>query len=375
LLPTQVDVSRLRDSETRLKMNRREFLTPLALAAAAWPAALRAVGAGQSRDTLIRAVDFSSLRTVLTPNGDFFVRNHFAAPQLSMPSWKLRVTGRIRSALELSYAELMARPKRECAATLECAGNGVGSGGVSTATWTGVSLGGLLKEAGLGSGVRYIRLVGADRGVEGSSSSPLSFARSIPVEKAMHPDTLLAFQMNGVALPSEHGYPVRAVIPGWYGMDSVKWLIRVEALEHEDETFYMTQRYTAIRLQTVGSEQYPITRMRVKSQIAQPRQGEVLMPGFHMIRGAAWAGENRIAKVEVSTNGGKDWNPADLEKDRRPYAWVLWNHPWHVQVSGTYTIVVRASDDQGNEQPSTRESQRFDSYEQNWYHAIVCTVS
>jgi DMSO/TMAO reductase YedYZ molybdopterin-dependent catalytic subunit len=368
-------MSRLRDSETQLKMNRREFLKPLALAAAAWPGALRAAGAEQSRDTLIRTIDFSSLRTLLTPNDKFFIRNHFAVPQLSLSGWKLRVTGQVRSALELSYAEILSRPNLEYTATLECAGNGVGSGGVSAATWIGVSLGGLLNEASLGSGVKYIRLVGADRGVEGSSSAPLSFMRSIPVEKAMHPDTLLAFQMNGAALPAEHGYPVRAIIPGWYGMDSVKWLVRVEALEREDESFYMTERYMAIRLQTLGSEQVPVTGMRVKSQIAQPRQGEILMPGLHMIRGAAWAGENRVAKVEVSTNGGKDWNLVDLEKDCRPYVWVLWNYPWDVRVPGTYTIVVRASDDQGNVQPSTRDSHRFDSYEQNWYHSVQCEVS
>ncbi len=368
-------MSRFRDTETQLKMNRREFLTPLALAAAAWPAGLWALKAEQSGDALIRTFDFSSLRTLLTTNNEFFIRNHFAVPQLSLPGWRLRVTGRVRSPLELSSAEILAQPNRECTATLECAGNGVGSGGVSTATWTGVSLGGLLKEAGLGSDVKYIRLVGADRGVESSSSGPLSFIRSIPVEKAMHPDTLLAFRMNGAALPAEHGYPLRAVIPGWYGMDSVKWLIRIEALGHEDESFYMTQRYMAIRLQTLGSEQYTITRMRVKSQIAQPRQGEILMPGLHMIRGAAWAGENRVAKVEVSTNGGKDWNPANLEKESRPYFWALWTYSWDVRVPGVYTIVVRATDDQGNMQPNTRDSHRFDSYEQNWYHSVRCEVS
>src|SRR5207249_1230031 len=151
---------------------------------------------------------------------------------------------------------------------LECAGNAVGSGGVSTATWKGVSLGTLLEEAGIGPGVRYIQLVGADRGTEHSSHAPISFARSIPLAKAMHPDTLLALRMNGATLPVEHGYPLRAIVPGWYGMDSVKWLVHIEALDHEDESFFMTQRYMAVRLQTVGSQQDPLTRMRVKSQIA-----------------------------------------------------------------------------------------------------------
>jgi DMSO/TMAO reductase YedYZ molybdopterin-dependent catalytic subunit len=354
--------------------NRREFLTPLALAAAAWPARLWAAGPEQSGDPLIRTIDFSSLRTLLTPNNEFFLRNHFVVPSVSLAGWKLRVTGRVRSPLELSYPAILGRPRHALTITLECAGNGVGLGGVSTATWAGISLGALLKEAGLDSRVRYIRLVGADRGIEGSSRVPVSFTRSIPVEKAMHPDTLLAFRMNGEPLPVEHGYPLRAVIPGWYGMDSVKWINRIEALEREDETFYMTQRYMAIRLQTVGAEQSPITRMRVKSQIAQPRQGEILAPGPHVIRGAAWAGENRVAKVEVSTDGGKDWHAAHLETESRSYAWVLWEFPWDVHMPGAYVIVVRATDDQGTMQPSIRDSQRFDSYEENYYHSVHCEI-
>ena len=368
-------MNRLQDDEGGRKRNRREFLGPLALAAAAWPAGLRAFNPEQSGDPLIRTIDFSSVRTLLTPNNEFFLRNHFPVPSVSLTGWNLRVTGRVRSPLELSYANILARPRHDLTITLECAGNSVGAGGVSTATWAGISLRALLKEAGVASRVRHVRFIGADRGIEGSSSVPVSFIRSIPVEKAMHPDTLLAFRMNGAPLPSEHGYPLRAIIPGWYGMDSVKWLIRIEALEREDDSFYMTQRYMAIRLQTVGAEQYPITRVRVKSQIAQPRQGVILAPGPHVIRGAAWAGENRVAKVEVSTNGGKDWNSANLETVSRPYVWVLWKYPWDVHVPGSYVVVVRATDDQGTTQPSIRDSQRFDGYEENYYHSVHCEVS
>jgi DMSO/TMAO reductase YedYZ molybdopterin-dependent catalytic subunit len=368
-------MNRLRNTNAGLKTNRREFLAPtLGIAVATWRAGLRALRPEQSGDPLIRTIDFSSLRTVLTPNDEFFLRNHFAVPPLSLTGWKLRVTGRVRVPLELRYADILGRPQHDGTITLECAGNGVGSGGISTATWTGVSLGALLMESGLSSSARYVRLVGADRGIEGSSSVPVSFSRSIPVEKAMHPDTLLAFRMNGARLPAEHGYPLRAVIPGWYGMDSVKWLVRIEVLERDDESFYMTQRYMAVSLQTVGSEQRPITRMRVKSQIAQPRQGEFLAQGTHLIRGAAWAGENRVTKVEVSTNGGKVWNPSNLDDASGPYAWVLWNYPWDVQMPGAYTIAVRATDDRGTTQPSARDSHRFDSYEENWYHSVRCQV-
>jgi len=374
LLSAHVEMKGFHNTNAGPKRNRREFLASLALAAAARPTELQALRPERSGDPLIRTMDFSSLRTLLTPNDEFFVRNHFVVPSLSLTGWKLRLTGRVRLPMELHYTDILARPRHEGTITIECAGNDVGSGGVSTATWAGISLAALLREAGLSSSARYVRLVGADRGIEGSSTVPVSFARSIPVEKALHPDTLLAFRMNGALLPAEHGCPLRAVIPGWYGMDSVKWLIGIEVLERDDESFYMAQRYMSVSLQTVGSEQYPITRMRVKSQIAQPGQGELLAPGSHMIRGAAWAGENCVAKVEVSTNGGNDWNPANLYNESRPYAWVLWNFPWDVQMPGAYVILVRATDDRGTIQPRIRDSHRFDSYEENWYHSVHCEV-
>jgi DMSO/TMAO reductase YedYZ molybdopterin-dependent catalytic subunit len=351
-------------------MNRREFLMPLALAATVW----RAARAQQPSDARIQAIDFSSLQELLTPNDEFFVRNHFVAPQLSLPGWRLLITGKVRSALELSYAEILSRFHEQRTVTLECAGNAVGSGGVSTATWEGIPLGTLLEEAGVGPDVSYIRLIGADQGIEPPLHAPFSFVRSIPLEKALHPDTLLAFRMNGEALPVGHGYPLRAIVPGWYGMDSVKWLIRIEALDRQDEGFYMMQRYRAVRLQTIGSEQYPITRMRVKSQIAHPKQREILMRGTHLIRGAAWAGENRVAKVQVSINEGKDWKVASLESEPRPYVWLFWNYRWDVSMPGVYTVVSRAIDDRGEMQPRARDSDRFDSYEQNWYHSVECQI-
>ena len=319
---------------------------------------------------MLREFDLSNLTTFTTPNELFFVRNHFAVPQLSPHNWKLRVTGDVASPLELNYDQLLRDANRNVAVTLECAGNGVGIGGVSTATWTGTPLATLLRRTRLKSGVRQIRLVGADRGTETPGSSPETFGRSIPLEKALHPDTLVAYQMNGVPLPVEHGFPVRAIIPGWYGMDSVKWLVRIEALSHADTSLYVTQRYVAIRLETIGSEQTPVTRMRVKSVIVQPRPGEIVSPGSYTIRGAAWAGENRVSRVEVSTNGGDSWQPASLEGEDRPYCWRLWGYRWFITAPGTYQISARASDDQGDIQPAERDPRRLDRYELDSYHSV-----
>ncbi len=358
----------------RQRMIRREFLSSVALAPLWRPAALLASTFEQVGDPQIKVFGFSALQTLLTPNEGFYIRNHFAVPRLSPPEWKLHVDGRVRSPFEISYADILRQPSRTLTVTLECAGNGVGSAGVSTATWTGISLASLLKMAGLTAGVRHVRLVGADRGTEGSPNIPLAFARSIPLEKALHPDTLLAFQMNGAPLPAAHGYPVRAIVPGWYGMDSVKWLVRIEALDHEDASFFMTQRYVSMRLQVVGSEQSPVTRMRVKSLITQPRGGDILVPRLYTIRGVAWAGENKVAQVEVSTDGGENWVAATLDQDVRPYTWVLWSYPWEVRAPGVYEIVARATDDQGNVQAGCPDALRVDSYEMNWYHSVRCEV-
>lgn len=361
--------------KNRWILSRREFLSPLALAPLWWwPAALRSSGVAQSKDSAIRGPEFSSLEAPVTPNDQFFLRDHFAAPRLSQQDWMLLVAGHVRSPFEIGYRDMLSLPSRTITDTLECAGNGVGGGGVGTATWTGVSLQALLQKAGLGPGVKQIRLIGADRGREGASPTLLPFFRSIPLEKALDPDTLVAFQMNGAPLPAEHGYPARAIVPGWYGMDSVKWLIRIEALEREDTGFFMTRSYIRVRLGAIGSEQAPLTQMRVKSQIARPREGEVLAAGLYTVRGAAWAGENKVAHVEVSTNGGKDWSPATFDPGVPPYAWILWQYGWEARSPGTYSIMARARDDQGNTQPAARDPQRFDGYELNSYHSVRCEV-
>src|SRR5205823_4442594 len=146
------------------------------------------------------------------------------------------------------------------------------------------------------------------------------------------------YQMNGVELPPEHGYPVRAIIPGWYGMDSVKWLVEVEALDHEDTSYFMTDKYVAVRLRAIGADFRSLTGMHIKSQIARPQGGEVLPLKPYLIKGAAWAGERRVATVEVSINAGKDWATAAFETKADPYTWVLWSYRWVPKAHGKYTI-------------------------------------
>lgn len=185
----------------RRHISRRQFLSPLPLlpwmrSGRAWAKSI----AGQVAPQIITKEGSPSAWLTITPNERFFIRNHFTAPRLSAKDWKLRLTGKVRSPREITYAELLGRSSRTLTVTLECAGNGVGFDGVGTATWEGVSLATLIEEAGLMSSVKQIRLVGADRGAEASSATPISFSRSISLEKASHPDTLLAFRMNGAPL-------------------------------------------------------------------------------------------------------------------------------------------------------------------------------
>jgi DMSO/TMAO reductase YedYZ molybdopterin-dependent catalytic subunit len=355
--------------------DRRSFLSRLALAALPRGLAFQAPHTQQSVDMGIQGSEFSSLQGPITANSAFFTRNHFNAPVLSSSAWKLRVTGMVRTPLEVAYPELVRQPSTSLTATVECAGNPVGGAGVGTATWTGIGLRELLERAGLQPGVKWIRLVGADQGsVEEPFGLSIPYSRSIPLDKALKPETILAYQMNSLPLPTAHGYPLRAIVTGWYGMDSVKWLQGIEALDHEDQGYFMTQRYVATRLLAVGSERRPLTQMRVKSQIARPRAGEILPLAPYTIRGAAWAGEKKIAGVEVSADGGKSWKQATLEAAPQPYAWVLWSFEWAPQSPGTYTLIVRAADDEGTTQLRSPDLLRLDDYEDNWWHTVKCSV-
>jgi len=355
-------------------VNRRKFLSVLSVVPLSRPIGQSVFRESPEHDAEIRGFDFSSLEGPLTPNEQFYIRDHFPAPALANEEWKLQLSGHVRTPLTMRYAEILRLPRHDLAVTVECAGNGVGEGGVSTANWTGIALRPLLERAGLLPGVKHIRLVGADRGSVGSSSGAVPYSRSLPLEKALHPDTILAYGMNGSPLPREHGHPLRAMVPGWYGMDSVKWLVQMEALKASDKGYFMTQAYIATRLQTIGSEQRPVTRMHVKSQIACPRNDEVISPGPYRVRGAAWAGENPVAKVEVSTDGGGTWADASLKTEARPYVWTLWEYRWVPGTPGIYTLLARATDNQGGTQSNSRDSLRMDSYEQNFYHSVRCQV-
>src|SRR5262245_58387697 len=307
----------------------------------------------------ISSFDFSLLDEGTVPSELFFVRDHFPVPSTSSAGWALSISGSVRTPLNIAFQDVSQLPRRVLAATLECAENPVGGGLASHAEWTGFALRSVLQAA---PEARWVRLSGAD-----------GFSRCIPIEKALHDDTLIAYSMNGEKLPVNHGFPLRALIPGWYGMDSVKWLQRIELLPAEDTA---SQDYVRlVRSLLTGTR--PTTRvsgMLVKSVFARPLDGAILKGRRFTVRGAAWAGENRVRQVEVSTDAGKSWEPARLSGEPSLYAWVQWSHEWNIRRAGQYELRARAEDDKGQRQPEARAADRADGYELNSSQSVRVTV-
>lgn len=303
----------------------------------------------------------------VTPTRLFFVRNHFPAPEIDLRTWRLRLEGCVERPMEWTWEELTALPCRTVFATVECAGNGRsflqprvagvpwGAGAIGHAEWTGIPVRALLEEAGVKPDATEVAFEGADRGSESDHPEPMSFARSLPLKKALHRDTLLAIRMNGELLDANHGFPVRLFVPGWYGVASVKWLTRMEVLNRPFRGYFQTTKYTFQRRTSAGIETEIIGPMQVKSEIIRPRSGEVLGAGTNRIFGIAWAGEEAVARVEVSTDGGRSWSDADLIGPQAPYSWNLWEYLWEVPAAGNYPLLARAVSATGRVQPEEHE--------------------
>lgn len=325
----------------------------------------------ESSETPLDALD-----GVATPNHLFYVRSHFpSVPDFDPRTWRLTLDDLADRPLSLSLDELRAMPRRELTCTLECAGNGgqgnrLRRGGVSTARWGGVSLAVVLRLAGPGPRAAHVVVRGFDGGVDPEVPEVSEYERSIPLEKALHPDTLLALDMNGVPLPPEHGAPLRLVVPGWYGMDAIKWLARIRLADEPSRHFYMARRYRADY--TRGPE---VRGMAVKSLIARPVAGARLPLGPCMIEGVAWAGEVTVARVEVSPDGGASWQAAELLGEPEPWTWRLWRLAWHPSRSGEHILMPRARDSLGRSQPLKPLPGDAGHYQANWVERVPVVVA
>jgi DMSO/TMAO reductase YedYZ molybdopterin-dependent catalytic subunit len=308
-----------------------------------------------------RGMPLEALRHDVTPSGLHYLLIHFdIAPEPA--SWKLRISGLVEQPLDIDLAGLKALPSKTLRVTLECAGNGRGQlsprypsvpwleEGVSTAEWTGVPLELLLDRAGLRSDAKDIVFRGADRGFDRGVEH--EFARSLEPELARREEVLLAYAMNGEALPPQHGAPLRLIVPRWYGMASVKWLYAIEAIDRKFDGLQQASGYHFRG--AAGEKGAPCTRMRVNSLMVPPgipdffTRKRTAAAGTVEIAGRAWSGAGHIDRVELAVNGV--WRDAVLERRQFEHAWQAWHAAWEA-LPGEHELACRATDCTGERQP------------------------
>jgi DMSO/TMAO reductase YedYZ molybdopterin-dependent catalytic subunit len=312
----------------------------------------------------------------VTPTARFFRRSHFPIPALDRSAWRLAVGGLVHRPLRLSLPELTALPAQTMAVTLECAGNGRarfrpptpgvqwGEGAVGTAEWTGVRLTDVLDRAGVRPGAREIIFSGADQGPVDGAPGQIRFERSLTVRDALESGALLAYAMNGQPLPVRHGYPLRLVVPGWYGAASVKWLTDIRAAAGRFDGYFQTNHYVF----ESGGAREPVRLQKVRSVITRPGDGQQFPVGVLIVRGLAWSGAAPIAGVEVSVADGR-WQKARLVGAAPPHGWQQWEFLASGLRPGETRIRSRAADLAGNVQPERPEWNRL-GYEANFVHEI-----
>lgn len=302
----------------------------------------------------------------ITPVESFFVRCHTYTPEVKLSDWKLQIDGMVEKPLTLTLADLKKFPRAELISVLECAGNGRSFyqpplpgaqwrfGSVGNARWAGVRLADVLQKAGLKPGAAHLLLDGADVPI---GKMP-DFQRALPVAKGLHPDTLLAWEMNGKPLTAQHGFPLRVIAPGWAGDSWVKWLQHIEVLDHEFEGFWMKTAYrhpshpVAAGAVVDAKDMVPVTDLNVKSVIAHPVNW--VRPGMVAVQGVAWSNASPVTKVEVSVDAGATWVPAKLNGTGTKYGFRKWSFAWKA-AAGQHGLISRATNAAGQTQPLQQE--------------------
>ncbi|MFI6148597.1 sulfite oxidase [Streptomyces sp. NPDC051109] len=347
-------------------------MEPSSLGDVSTPGRVASAGEGVGLDELALAarnhgLPLEALRYEVTPAGLHYVLVHYDIPAADEATWQLTVHGRVRTPLALDMTALRALPAVTHRVTMECAGNGRARlsprpvsqpwlvEAVGTADWTGVPLRAVLTEAGVQPDAVEAVFTGADHGVERGVEQ--DYQRSLPLPLAMgaDPEVLIAYAMNGLPLPPQHGYPLRLVVPGWYGMAHVKWLRDITLA---DAPFTGFQQVAAYRLrQTPDEPGEPVTRIAPRALMVPPgfpdfmSRTRVVRPGPVALEGRAWSGYGPVARVQVSADGGRTWTEAEVApRERRVWAWQAWHCDW-TATPGTHTLIARATDAEGHTQP------------------------
>lgn len=330
---------------------------------------------------------FDTLDARLTPSDLFYVRSHFPVPEIEAAAFRLTVSGEAGKQLQLSLDDLMSLPSTTRTATLECAGNGRiylspqadgvqwQTGAVGTAEWTGVPLRAILDLAQLYPSSRELVLEGADRGSpkeKPKPPGPITYSRSLAIEKS--DDVVLAWAMNGKPLSREHGFPLRAIVPGSYAMASVKWLTRIHILAQTFQGYFQTSDYAIWDEMAGFPTRKPITSLALKSSIARPAAGqEISLDSTVAIFGAAWSGGPEVDHVDLSTDGGSRWTRTQMIDPHEPGVWRRWQYLWTPRQAGQCLLMSRAVDVDGNIQPSERDP-RLGSYVVHHIIPVAVTI-
>jgi sulfane dehydrogenase subunit SoxC len=306
-----------------------------------------------------------ALRHPITPIGMHYVLVHFDIPDVDAAGYRLVVDGRVRAPLALTLEELHSRPAVSMPVMMECAGSGRAhlaprpvsapwhDEAVGCAEWTGTPLRGILEDAGLLDDVVELVFTGHDRGIDQGVEQ--DYGRSLPVEEAMRDDVLLAYAMNGRPIPAPHGFPLRLIVPDWYGMASVKWLRSITATAEPFEGVQQAQLYRYRRSEDDPGT--PVMRKKPRALMAPPGIPEFLSrirhvrAGRTVVTGRAWSGQGAVRRVEFSADAGLTWADARLEEPVGAHGWTAWSHVWEAGEAGDYELCVRATDAAGDSQP------------------------
>lgn len=286
----------------------------------------------------------------ITPNEEFYVTSYRSPPTIRLNDWSLSLKGLVERPITFTYEQLIAKSVVTRIVTLECVGNTVGGEFISTAEWTGVPLRSLLEEAGIGAQAYDVVFRAAD-----------GFTDSIRLDRAMDGDVIIAHKMNGVPLPEGHGFPARAIVPGHYGMKSVQWLTEIEVVAHDYKGYYQQKGWAEEAI------------VKTMSRIDVPGHGSTVRGLQQKVEGITFAGLRGISQVEVSTDGGGHWAPANVAAPLSPYAWIFWNYDWTAPAPGRHTLVVRATDGTGSLQTAVEQDAAPDGA--SGLHEITLTVA
>jgi DMSO/TMAO reductase YedYZ molybdopterin-dependent catalytic subunit len=306
------------------------------------------------------SLNWNELRDWVTATPQVYYVSHYGTPQLKAEEHQLHIGGLVSKPMTLTMEQIKAMPKKEVTVTLECGGNGASAGfcgAIANAKWAGTPLAPVLKQCGILEEAVEVAFWGADKGTEKIRGNDVTqhFGRSLSIKNALRDDILLCYEMNGEPLNQGHGFPLRLVVPGWFGVAWVKWLDFIEVRDRALMTRFMAKDYVTLRGEQRGDKviwkETSVGPMNIKSMVGRATRRA---DGTVMLYGAAWSDGTPIKSVQIKVDGA-DWAEATIVENKTPYTWTFWSYAWQSAAAGEHTVVSRAIDAKGRSQPSSED--------------------